>query len=120
MVESEARSARIRARLPNPDRKQGRNMLMTVSIETAPRETPGVPELAVVSAGDARYVFVIGPGGKLKRTAITSGARQNGMDEVTDGLRPGQKVVGGGVGKVAAGLDERVAGPGGVGKATAR
>src|SRR3546814_759476 len=88
IVDPQTRSVMIRARLPNPDRKLRPGMLMTVSIETAPRDTPGVPELAVVSEGDARYVFVIGPGGKLKRTAITTGARQNGVVEVTGGRRP--------------------------------
>src|SRR3546814_18237657 len=72
-------------------------MLMTVSIEASPRDRLGVPELAVVSEGETRYVFVIGADGKVARTAVKTGTRQNGLVEVTDGLRRGQRVVGDGV-----------------------
>src|SRR3546814_4650731 len=79
-------------------------MLMTVSIEASPRDRLGVPELAVVSEGETRYVFVIGADGKVARTAVKTGTRQNGLVEVTDGLRRGQRVVGDGVVKVADGM----------------
>src|SRR3546814_1528459 len=81
-------------------------MLMTVSIEASPRDRLGVPELAVVSEGETRYVFVIGADGKVARTAVKTGTRQNGLVEVTDGLRRGQRVVGDGVVKVADGMSE--------------
>src|SRR3546814_1150210 len=87
----------IRARLPNPDLRLRPGMLMTVSIEASPRDRLGVPELAVVSEGETRYVFVIGADGKVARTAVKTGTRQNGLVEVTDGLRRGQRVVGDGV-----------------------
>src|SRR3546814_18128434 len=81
----------IRARLPNPDLRLRPGMLMTVSIEASPRDRLGVPELAVVSEGETRYVFVIGADGKVARTAVKTGTRQNGLVEVTEGLRRGQR-----------------------------
>lgn len=104
IVDPQTRSVMIRARLPNGDRKLRPGMLMTVEIERAPRESVGVPELAIVSEGDARYVFAVGDGNKVKRVPVKTGVRQNGMVEITEGLRVGQKVVGEGVVKVADGM----------------
>lgn len=109
VVDPQSRSVTIRARLPNPDRKLRPGMLMTVAVEAAPRTNPGVPELSVISEGDARYVFVIGPDGKVKRRAVKMGARQDGVVEVLDGLRPGERIVGDGVVKVADGMAVRTA-----------
>ncbi len=120
IVDPQTRSIIIRARLPNADRKLRPGMLMTVSVEMPPRDRLAVPELAVVSEGDARFVFVIDADGKVKRTAIRTGSRQNGVVEVIDGLKAGQKVVGDGVVKVADGMTVRFAGQGGAVGKTAR
>src|SRR3546814_6410683 len=76
IVDPQTRSVMIRARLPNPDLRLRPGMLMTVSIEASPRDRLGVPELAVVSEGETRYVFVIGAVGKGARTAVKTGTRQ--------------------------------------------
>ena len=109
LVDPQTRSVMIRARLPNPDRRLRPGMLMTVAIEAAPRDRLGVPELSVISEGDARYVFAIGPDGKVKRRTVRMGARQNGIVEVLEGLRPGERVVGDGVVKLADGMAVRIA-----------
>lgn len=110
IVDPQTRSVMVRARLPNSDRKLRPGMMMTVNIESAPRQKLGVPELAVVNEGDERFVFVIGSDGKVRRTAVKTGTRQDGIVEVTDGLVQGQKVVGDGVVKVADGMTVRVPG----------
>ncbi|API58021.1 efflux transporter periplasmic adaptor subunit [Tardibacter chloracetimidivorans] len=120
IVDPQTRSVMIRARLPNPDLRLRPGMLMTVSIEASPRDRLGVPELAVVSEGETRYVFVIGADGKVARTAVKTGTRQNGLVEVTDGLRRGQRVVGDGVVKVADGMSVRVQGGGGAAQPAAK
>jgi membrane fusion protein (multidrug efflux system) len=101
----------VRAILPNGDRKLKPGMLLTVRIETRPRVGLSVPELAIVGEGDARFVYVVGAGGKVKRTAVRTGLRSTGRIEILEGLRPGQQVVSEGVVKLADGMKVRLAGP---------
>jgi membrane fusion protein (multidrug efflux system) len=112
VVDPNTRAVTVRARLPNPDRKLKPGMLLTVTIETAPRMALSVPELSVVGEGDARYVYTLGPDGKAKRTSVRTGARSDGRIEVLEGLRPGERVVTEGVVKLSDGMRVSVAGAG--------
>ena len=85
-------------------------MLLTVAIETEPRTSMSVPELAVVGEGDSRFVFVLGPDGKAKRTAVRTGVRSGGRIEILAGLQPGQRVISEGVVKVSDGMRVRLPG----------
>jgi membrane fusion protein (multidrug efflux system) len=87
-------------------------MLLTVTIEAKPRTAIAVPELAVLGQGDARYVFLVGPDRKVKRAEVRTGARNAGMIEIVEGLKPGQKVVSRGIVKVSDGMEVRLAGSG--------
>ena len=84
-------------------------MLLTVSIESAARTVPAVPELAIVGEGDQSFVFVV-DGETARRVPIRTGLRQNGMVEVVEGLRPGQRIVSEGVVKITDGQTIRIAG----------
>lgn len=110
VVDPATRSVMVRAILPNSDARLKPGMLLTVAIESAARSVPAVPELAVVGQGDARYVFAIGPGNKVKRVAVKTGARERGMIELVEGLKPGEKVVSEGIVKVSDGMEIRLAG----------
>lgn len=112
VVDPTTRAAMVRAILPNGDRRLKPGMLMTVTVEAAARTAPAVPELAVVGQGDERYVFVIRPNGKVKRTRVRTGLRADGLIEIVEGLRPGARVVGEGVVKVSDGMTVRTAGTG--------
>jgi membrane fusion protein (multidrug efflux system) len=114
VVDPATRSVMVRAILPNPDGRLKPGMLVTVTIESAPRVARAVPELAVVSQGDNRYVFVVGPGSKAQRVAVKTGIRDRGMIELVDGLKPGQKVISDGVVKVRDGGEVRLAARSGV------
>lgn len=110
VVDPNTRAVMVRAVLPNTDRKLKPGMLLTVVIEAAVRTAPAVPELAVVGQGSDRFAFVIGADGTVKRTPVKTGLRNGGMIEITEGLRPGQKVVSEGVVKVSDGMKVRTAG----------
>jgi membrane fusion protein (multidrug efflux system) len=86
-------------------------MLLTVKIETAPRLGVSVPEIAVVGEGDARYVYVLGAGSKVKRVAVRTGQRSGGRIEILEGLKAGERVVTEGVVKVTDGMKVKLAGP---------
>jgi len=119
VIDPNTRAVTVRARLPNPDRLLRPGMMMRVAIQSASRSGLSVPELAVLGEGDARYVFAIGPGGRVHRMPVRTGAHLGGRVEILAGLRPGQKVVTEGIIKVADGMQVRLAGQGG-GRAAGR
>ncbi len=110
VIDPNTRAVTVRARLPNPERLLRPGMLMTVTIENAPRMAASVPELAVVGEGDQRFVFVVDEQGRAHRRPVRTGARADGRIEILAGLQPGQRVVTEGVVKVADGMQLRLAG----------
>jgi membrane fusion protein (multidrug efflux system) len=110
VIDPNTRAVIVRARLPNPDARLKPGMLLTVSIETAPRNGLSVPELAVVGEGDQRFVYVIDKG-TAKRVPVRTGLRTGGRVEILEGLKPGQGVVTEGVVKLSEGMKVRVVGP---------
>lgn len=112
VVNPATRAVTVRAVLPNPDRMLKPGMLLTVGVETQPRVSASVPELAVVGEGEQRFVFVIGESNRARRVPVRTGVRQNGRIEIVEGLRPGTRVVTEGVVKVADGMQVRLAGAG--------
>jgi membrane fusion protein, multidrug efflux system len=110
IVDPNTRAITVRARLPNPGRLLRPGMLLTVTIENAPRMAASVPELAVVGEGDQRFVFVVDEQGRAHRRPVRTGARADGRIEILAGLQPGQRVVTEGVVKVADGMQLRLAG----------
>ena len=111
VIDPNTRAVTVRARLPNPDGRLKPGMLLTVSIEQAPRLSLGVPELAVVGEGDRRFVYVIDRDGAARRTEIKAGLRSEGRIEILQGLKPGDRVVTDGVVKLSDGMKVKVAGP---------
>lgn len=109
VIDPNTRAVKVRARLPNPDRKLKPGMLLTVGIETAPRLSLSVPELAVVGEGDSRFVYTVDKG-TAKRVQVRTGVRSNGRIEILQGLRQGQQVVTEGVVKLSDNMKVRLAG----------
>jgi membrane fusion protein (multidrug efflux system) len=111
VIDPTTRAVMVRARLPNPDRRLRPGMLLTVTIEQAPRMALSVPELAVIGEGEDRFVYTVDGDGRARRTPVRTGTRMGGRVEIVAGLRPGQRVVTEGVVKVADGMEIRLAGP---------
>ncbi|QGP77905.1 efflux RND transporter periplasmic adaptor subunit [Sphingobium sp. CAP-1] len=109
VIDPATRAVRVRAILPNPDHALKPGMLLTVSVLAGDRQSLAVPELAVVGDGDERFVFVL-EDRTAKRVKVDTGIRQNGLVEITAGLKPGQKVVTEGVVKLTDGVKVRLAG----------
>lgn len=119
VIDPTSRAVRVRAILPNPDRALKPGMLLTVSVIARQRQSLAAPELAVVGDGEDRYLFVL-EGRTVKRVKVDTGVRQNGLVEITGGVKPGQTIVTEGVVKLTDGAKVRLAGdkpaPGGAGK----
>ncbi|MES2988696.1 MAG: efflux RND transporter periplasmic adaptor subunit [Pseudomonadota bacterium] len=109
VLNAETRAATVRAILANGDRRLKPGMLLSVTIESAARDSLAVPELAVVGEGEQSFVFVI-DGDKVKRVPVKLGLRQGGKVEILEGLTPGQRVVTEGVVKIADGQSVRLSG----------
>lgn len=110
VIDPNTRAMTVRARLPNPGRLLRPGMMMSVAIRSASRTGLSVPELAVLGEGDARYVFVLAPGNRVRRVPVRTGAHVGGRVEILAGLRPGQRIVTEGIIKVADGMQVRLAG----------
>ena len=84
----------VRATLDNPDGKLKPQMFASFSIITSSEsQALAVPEEAVVREGDSARVWVMEGGDGLALRNIRIGRTNNGMVEVLEGLRPGERVV---------------------------
>ncbi len=84
----------VRATIDNHDGKLKPQMFASFSIITSgATDALAVPEEAVVREGEAARVWVIEPGNELALRRIRTGRISNGMVEVLDGLKAGEKVV---------------------------
>jgi membrane fusion protein, heavy metal efflux system len=94
LVDSTTHRIPVRAELPNPDAALKPEMFANFRILTSDSsDAPGVPEAAVVYEGDAAHVWVLSDDGLLAYRAIHTGRSNDGIVEVLDGLKPGEKVV---------------------------
>jgi len=112
VLNPQTRAATVRAVLANGDRKLKPGMLLTVTIQAAARDAPAVPELAVLGEGEQTYVFMV-ENGKARRVKVVTGMRQNGLVEISRGVRAGQRIVTEGVVKIADGQRVRTTSAGG-------
>jgi membrane fusion protein (multidrug efflux system) len=108
VIDPATRAVRVRAILPNPDKALKPGMLLTVSVLSHQRQSLAVPELAVIGDGDERFVFVL-EDRTVKRVKVDIGIRQNGLVEITGGVKAGQQVVTEGVVKLTDGMTVRLA-----------
>ncbi len=109
VIDPNTRAVTVRARLPNPDLKLKPGMLLSVAIETSPRMSLSVPELAVIGEGESRFVYVVEKQ-TAKRRPVRTGLRAGGRVEILEGLRPGEPVVTEGVVKLSDDMKVRLAG----------
>jgi cobalt-zinc-cadmium efflux system membrane fusion protein len=93
-VDPVTRRVPVRATLANPDGKLKPQMFASFSIITSGEsQSPSVPEEAVVREGDQARVWVIGQNNTLALRSIRTGRSSEGMVEVLDGLKAGERVV---------------------------
>jgi cobalt-zinc-cadmium efflux system membrane fusion protein len=84
----------VRATIVNADSKLKPEMFASFSIITSGEsEALAVPEEAVVREGEAARVWVVQPNNSLALREIHTGRINNGMVEVLDGLKPGERIV---------------------------
>jgi len=88
-----ARLYELELRLPNPDGRILPGMFAEVKLVKKVYENAvAVPLYAVITQGDARYVYVE-KDGKAERRDITMGVLVDWQVHVTSGLNPGDRVI---------------------------
>ena len=93
-VDEITRTIRVRAVLPNSDRRLVPGVLMNIDLFKNPREAVAVKEEALVPIGTDTYVFVVDQEKKIaERRRVQPGSRRPGLVEITTGLQPGELVV---------------------------
>ena len=94
-LSADTRTARVRIVLPNPDGVLRAAMFANVQIEAAAAGTPvvTVPESAVLDSGTRQVVLVAAGVGRFQPRTVTLGVRGDGWVQVTDGIKPGDRVV---------------------------
>jgi cobalt-zinc-cadmium efflux system membrane fusion protein len=84
----------VRATVPNPGGKLKPQMYASFHIITGEAsQSAAVPEEAVVREGDEAHVWVVRQDDALSLRPIRTGRSGDGMVEVLEGLKPGERVV---------------------------
>lgn len=109
-VDPVTRSVQVRAEIPNPDGHLRPGMLLTVSVQRAPRQVLALPELALLQIGRNSFVYRIGADGTVAQVPVKTGARERGRVELLDGVVAGDRVVVEGIVKLRPGAKVTEAG----------
>jgi cobalt-zinc-cadmium efflux system membrane fusion protein len=84
----------VRAEIANRDGALKPEMFASFRILTSePAQSPAVPESAVVHEGEGAHVWVLRPDDLLELRAIRTGRVNDGLIEILDGLKAGERVV---------------------------
>jgi cobalt-zinc-cadmium efflux system membrane fusion protein len=84
----------VRAEIDNRDGALKAEMFANFRILTSnPSEAPAVPEIAVVYEGESAHVWVVEAAGVIRYQGIRTGRSNDGLVEVLEGLKPGERIV---------------------------
>lgn len=114
-IDEKTRAITARAEFPNPDRRLKPGMMLRVGIARGQRPVVAAPEAAVSVQGASNFVFVLTKQGDntiAEQRPVLTGARQDGMVEIKDGLRAGEQIVADGLNKIQPGQPVKPITPG--------
>lgn len=97
-VDPNTRRVAVRAEAPDPRHELLPQMLATMSIQVAePARSASIPVGGVVREGDGSMTaWVTKDGARFERRTVRLGVEQDGLYQIVDGLKPGEKVAGDG------------------------
>ena len=100
----------VRARFSNPNGLLVPDGYVTVLVDFAqPPKTPVVPQEALLTDSEGRFVYVVDEAGIVQRRSVTSGMIPDGRVALRSGVKAGERVVVRGVQKVAPGKPVTIA-----------
>ena len=84
----------VRATIANPDGALKPDMFARFRIDSGViGKSPAAPESAVIREGDTARVWVLGDDGALRLRPVVTGVDQDGMVQIAQGLKAGERVV---------------------------
>ncbi|UVC06844.1 efflux RND transporter periplasmic adaptor subunit [Rhizobium sp. TH2] len=93
-IRTETRTAKVRVELDNEDGALRANMFADVAIDGGKDQAVvAVPDTAVVDTGERQVVFVDLGDGRFEPRAVKVGLRGRNEVEITEGIKPGDRVV---------------------------
>ncbi|MCF6215784.1 MAG: efflux RND transporter periplasmic adaptor subunit [Emcibacter sp.] len=92
-VDPVSRAVSVRAMIANDDRSLRPGMLMRVKLIKNKRQSIMIPEEALLTSAEKKYVFLIQDDNSVKQQPVIIGSRRPGSVEILDGLNIGQSVV---------------------------
>lgn len=92
-VDPVTRSVKVRAKIDNDDERLRPGMLLQVTLLRSIDEALLLPEKALIPIQNRQYVYVLTPDNRARQKEVTIGRRKPGIVEITDGLKPGEKVI---------------------------
>jgi membrane fusion protein (multidrug efflux system) len=94
IIDSDTRTARIVARVPNPGQKFRPGMSANVSVILVQRpEALTIPSEAVFANGNQSFVYVVNQDSTVVPTPVTLGLQLSDVVEISGGLEPGMQVI---------------------------
>ncbi len=102
-LDAGSRAVNVRADFPNTDRALRPGMLVKVTVYRSARQAILLPEIAVVQVGGKTFVWRVGADGKVSQAEVKIGVRRDGLAEISDGLKAGDRIVVEGTGKLRPG-----------------
>jgi cobalt-zinc-cadmium efflux system membrane fusion protein len=95
LLDPDTRTIQVRTAFANQDRRLRPGMFASVTFTESAAPELVVPSTAIVLLGDANYVFVEDPRApwSFERRRVTTGAQVGQATAITDGLRPGERLV---------------------------
>jgi multidrug efflux system membrane fusion protein len=100
----------LRAVVPNPDHRLAPGLFARVQLpEAAPVTAILIDDKAILTDQDRRFVYVLGAGDTVERRDVVLGRIVDGQRVITEGLKPGDRVIVTGIQKVFPGGKATVA-----------
>lgn len=107
----------VRAVMANPDKRLTPGLFARVRLpEGQTVKAITIDDKAILTDQDRRFVYVLGAGDTVERRDVKLGRVVDGLRVVTDGLKPGDRVIVNGIQKVFPGSKATVAAPAGQGQ----
>ncbi len=94
IIDSDTRTARIVARVPNPGQKFRPGMSANVSVILTQRpEALTIPTEAVFANGNQSFVYIVNPDSTVAPAPVTLGLQLSDVVEIINGLEPGMQII---------------------------
>jgi membrane fusion protein (multidrug efflux system) len=103
-VDPGSRAVIVRADFANADHALRPGMLLDLRLFRPERQALVIPEIAVVQVGRDSFIYRVKDDASVERVDVKTGTRRSGVVEIIDGLKPGERIVIDGTGKLRPGI----------------